>query len=227
MATAVLEPEVQQFEIEKQQALSVAERAKAITVHNNETLTIAGEMLRAVVEKGKQWAALIKPAKDAAHDAHKRVCTLEKTVAEPLTLMENHLRRQISTYSAEQERIRCAEEARLRREAEEQARKEAEERQLQEAIAAEQNGNKEAAEQILAAPVEVVAPPIVLEKTVPKIAGVSTRKVFKFRVVNEALVPREFLMVDESKLRKYGNAMGEQAKVAGVEFYAEDSVVVR
>lgn len=235
MATATLEPEVStQFEAEKQEALQVANQAKLITVKDNESFIVAGEMLRAVVGRLKQWKDLIAPAKESAHQAHKNICTLEKTVADPLTAVETHLRGQISKYTAEQERIRRTEEARLqeiqRKAAEEEERKRAEAAQVEAALEAEKAGDTKAAEEIIAAPVEVApvfVPPVILQSSVPKIAGLTTRKTIKFRIVDVAKIPTEFMIPDETKIGKYGRAMGAQAVIPGVEFYEEDSPVVR
>jgi hypothetical protein len=228
MATAAIEPEVLHLEPEKKEALELVQNATGLKVVDTQTFTDGAAMLKAVVEKLRGWREAIAPAKEAAHQAHKRICDLEKTVAEPLMHVESYLRKQLTSYTSEQERIRREEEAELRREAEEKARKEAEEAQIAAALEAEQSGDKQGAEQILAAaPEPVFVPPVVLERAVPKVAGLSTRKNWKFRIVDAAAVPREFLVVDEVRLGKYARAMGEQAKVQGVEFYPEDSAVVR
>lgn len=234
MATAVIEPEVSTLEPVKQEALTLAHKAEALKVTDNASFLEAGSMLKAVVDRLKQWKELVAPAKESAHDAHKRICAMEKTVADPLTAVETHLRRQISTYTTEQERIRKVEEARLqeesRKQAEEAARIAAESAQIDAAVAAEQLGDVKSANQIISAPVQVapvMAPPVVLQSTVPKAAGVSTRAVWKFRVTDANKIPREFLIVDEVKLRKFAGAMQHQAKVEGVEFYSEETVVVR
>lgn len=234
MATATLAPETAQLEPEKKEALELVHNATGLKVTDNESFIEGAAMLKAVVEHLRKWKEAIAPAKEAAHQAHKKICDLEKTVSEPLTQVESYLRRQLSAYTTEQERIRREEEARLqqvaREEAEARARKEAEDAQVAAALEAEQAGDAKQAAAIIAAPVQpepVFVPSVVVERTVPKVAGLSTRKAWKFRVVDAAKVPRDFLIVDEAKLRKYATAMQEQAKVEGVEFYPEDSTVVR
>jgi hypothetical protein len=59
---------------------------------------------------------------------------------------------------------------------------------------------------------------------VPQSEGVSSVTVWRARVTNESLIPREFLCVDEKKLSAYAKAMGKSAVVAGVEFY-EDTIL--
>jgi len=48
--------------------------------------------------------------------------------------------------------------------------------------------------------------------------------VWNFKVENPALVPREFLMVDESKIRAYVRAMQADAKISGVRIYKEEQI---
>lgn len=123
----------------------------------------------------------------------------------------------------EAENRRKAEESRL---AAEQATEAERKRLLDEAEAAERRANAAAvkveAKQEIAA--TAVAPVVAVATAAPKIAGVSTKKVWKFRVVNASLVPDDFKLIDEKKLGAYAKAMKEGAKVAGVEFYADDSL---
>ncbi|HET6329207.1 MAG TPA: hypothetical protein VFF76_00330 [Holophagaceae bacterium] len=71
------------------------------------------------------------------------------------------------------------------------------------------------------APLDLMETPMP-QRALPKVSGLSSRKVWKARVINANLVPRDFLMVDEKKLADFAKAMGETAKVDGVEFYSEE-----
>ncbi|MDE3244474.1 MAG: hypothetical protein KGN80_00190 [Acidobacteriota bacterium] len=55
-------------------------------------------------------------------------------------------------------------------------------------------------------------------------AGSRVNRPWKFRVVDAAMVPREYLMVDESKLGQLARSAKSDAAVPGVEFY-EDIVI--
>ena len=57
--------------------------------------------------------------------------------------------------------------------------------------------------------------------------GISTRADWDFEVLNEAAIPREFLAVDEVKLRKYAKAMKASANVPGVRFFPKTIVQQR
>lgn len=56
---------------------------------------------------------------------------------------------------------------------------------------------------------------------VPQSAGVSNLTVWRARVVDFNAIPREFLCLDETKLNTYVRALKADAKIPGVEVYAE------
>jgi uncharacterized membrane protein YqiK len=147
---------------------------------------------------------------------------------------------------AEERRLREAKEKQERewREKEEAARKELEKQQAliakakndkaraeAEALAAKAKAEAERASakaeerRIEAASVQVVAPTIA--SSVSKVAGVSTRKDWKAKVLNPLLVPRDYLIVDESKLNKVANATKGSLSIPGVQFYAVDVMASR
>jgi hypothetical protein len=124
------------------------------------------------------------------------------------------------------------------------ARKEAEE-------AAEQAralGHPDVAEDILEGaangPSVAVEPPppppipsmtlVIAESTVPKVAGTGKRENWLFRVKNPDLIPREYLMPDDPfdaklypKIARVVRAMKSATNIAGIEVYAETTLVQR
>lgn len=200
-------------------ALTVPEQAKAIAaITNNDDYVKAGNILLTIKEIRKKIEATFKPIKQKFDAAKKEVLDQEKAADKPLIEAEMYIKPLIAGYLAEQERIRKAEEEKLR----EEARKQEEDRRLQEAVAAEQNGNKEEAEAIIEAPVQ--APPVVVPKTVPKVEGISMRENWKFRIVDEKKIPRDFLKVDEVKIGQYVRAMKSAGNIPGVEIYNEANI---
>jgi hypothetical protein len=69
--------------------------------------------------------------------------------------------------------------------------------------------------------------PVILPETTPKVEGISGRQVWKFRIINPALIPREYLIPDERKIGQIVRAMKGETRIPGVEAYAEESVAVR
>jgi hypothetical protein len=131
---------------------------------------------------------------------------------------ENHLKPMISRYQAEQERIRQEEEARIRRE----LAKQEEEARLQAAIEAEKAGHKAEAEEILSEPVPVS--PVILPKTTPKVEGISSREVWKFRIVDATKIPREYMVPDEVGIGSVVRSTKGKVQIPGVEIYKESVV---
>jgi len=178
-------------------AMTVPERARAIEIRDNESYMRAGEMLTAVKGLLKEIDAAFDPICKRAHEAHKEALNQKRRAAEPLLEAERILKKGIADYQAELERRRREEEDRLREEA-----------RLAAAIA-------EILEEPVAAPVVHVPP------AAPKLAGVSARKVWKYRVVDEALIPRQYLTVDHAAIGRVVSALGGRAKIPGIEVYEE------
>lgn len=200
-------------------ALSVPDQAKQITaIKTDEDYTRAGNILLTIKEIRKKIEATFKPIKQKMDAAKKEVLNQEKAADQPLAEAEAYIKPLIAGYMAEQERLRLEEEKHLR----EIARKEEEERQLQAAIQAEAEGQKEEADAIISAPVQ--AAPVVVPKSIPKVAGVAMVKQWKFRVVDAAKVPRQYLMVDEQKIGAVVRALKDQTNIPGVEVYSVDSI---
>ena len=201
-----------------ERALTVPEKAKAIIIKSNDDFLKAGEILTVIKSLRKEIDTTFDPIITKAHEAHKEAIAQKKKVDAPLIEAEGIIKPRMAAWNTEQERIRREEEDRLR----EIARKQEEERRLKEAVAAEQAGNKEEAEAIIEAPIE--APPVVVQKTTPKVAGVSFRKKWTFRVTDPLKVPREYLTVDEVKIGGVVRAMEGKINIPGVEVYSEDVV---
>jgi hypothetical protein len=100
------------------------------------------------------------------------------------------------------------------------AQREAQAKAMQEAAAAVQAGQRDQA----AALVQATAP-------TPQIKGIAVKAKWAFRVVNEALVPREYLSVDPVKLEKaiwYADTERTPPRpIPGIEFFLETSTTVR
>lgn len=227
MSAAVIEVPIEQ------QALTTVERARSLVVGNVEQRTMAAEIGRAVAGLYKQAEEFFKPMKQAAAKAHKEICTQENSILQPLEAAKQHLSREIGAFDQRAERERLAEEARLqeqaRRDAEAVAEQLAQENAIADAISLEQDGDIAGAMAVLnhPAPVEVFVPPVIVQREVPKTQGVSGVQVWKFKITNEALIPREFLMVDEKKLGAVVRAMKEKTSIPGVAVYAEGAARFR
>jgi hypothetical protein len=122
---------------------------------------------------------------------------------------------------------RCAEEReRLQKIADEQAQREADAKRvamIADAEMAVEQGKPELAEAYLNKAEAVKPMPVNVTKQL-RPSGLSMGTRWTFEIVNDALIPREFLIVDEQRLQRYVNAMKESANVPGVKFVAVQSL---
>jgi hypothetical protein len=197
-------------------ALSIVDQAKAVKVVDIESYKYAGELWKSIGDMIKEVKATFDPICEAANKAHKAATAKRASFLDPLESVYRSVKRLMSDYDAEQERIRREAEEKLR----EQARKEEEERRLKEAIALEESGQKEVAEAVMETPVYVA--PVVITKAVPKMEGGPVfRTVWKFRIVNQNIIPRQYLKVDEVAIGGVVRALKGQTNIPGIEPYEE------
>lgn len=209
-----------QLEVKAPETQSTLAQAKALSIVTQTDAEQGGRMLLEIKALRKQVDASFDPIIETAHTAHKTALTQKKQHTAPLDEAEGIIKRGMAAYATEQQRIQQEEQKRL----EELARKEAEEKQNAAAEAAWDAGWQEEAVATLE------APPVVIPKVAPpppKIAGAVTRKVWKYRIVNEAAIPREYLMVDESKIRRVVTAMAGATNIPGVQAFEEIGIAVR
>ena len=206
-------------------ALTIVDQAKAVKVTDAQSYIVAGALWKAIKDMMKEVADTFDPIIEKAHASHKEALAQKAKFYAPLEAAYRSVKGLMSTYDADQERLRLAEQHRL----EEIARKAEEERLLQEAIAAEEeakrNGaTKEEAKQeaaaILSEPVYVA--PIVLPKAVPKMQGgpvYSTR--WDFEVTDLGKIPREFMAPDLVKIRQIVTALKDQTNIPGIRAFSK------
>jgi hypothetical protein len=167
-----------EYEEIQREAYTFAERAKLVVVTDNESYSLAANTLKSIKDYLKRVDDRLEPGKRAAYASYQEWLDLIKDAKTHYLEAEIHIKAQIAKYREEDERLRQAEEARLRQ----IARQQEEERRLQEALLAELEGNHEEAEEILAE--EVYAVPPIVEKTLPKVEGISTVETWKAEIVD-------------------------------------------
>lgn len=203
----------------KEEGLAVLTRAQALArITTNEEYESAGAELVRVTRGEKSVLAAFEPAARAADEAHKTVTKLRGDLASYFTKAKDILKRGMSEYLIEEDRRRRVEQARLQ----EIERHKAQEAQIAEAVALDQAGEGRAADQVLAAP--LVAPVIELAK--PIAVGVSSRKKYRFEIIDQSQIARAFLVPDESKIQKLVDSLGPDAGpvVGGIKVW-EDRVI--
>lgn len=128
------------------------------------------------------------------------------------------------------------EEFRLKAEADRKQRES--EELLRQAEEAERQGKADEAAKLLeqavravpepVAPIRVVTPPAFtpppappLPPPVTKVAGLGSRKVWRWRITNKLLVPREYLAINETLLNALSKSLKQPDAIPGIEFYPD------
>ena len=199
------------------QALATVDRLNAVAVITNAAeYSACAELWKA----GREMMDAISEAYDsiiaAAHKSHKEAVAKKKSFYDPVEEATRKVKGVMAAYDTERERERQAEQRRQ----EDEARARESERKLAEAICAEADGNQAQADAIMAEP--VVVAPVILARATPKIEGGPVyREIWKFRIVNADLIPREHLIPDEKKLGAMARALKGAMNVPGVGVYSE------
>ena len=203
------------------------DRARSIVIQSEIGYSEAATCLQGIKALRNEAGEVFDPIVQAAHYAHKEAIAAKKGVEAPLIEAERILKGGMARYTDEQERIRREEQRRI----EAIARKAAEEERLAAAIALEEAGEAEAAEQVIEAP--VIAPVIQLPPPTPKISGISSAVTYKAKVVNlldlvryVAQNPALIHLVKESQPDLNGMARRQKDALSlpGVEIVKERSI---
>lgn len=201
-------PEVQALTTE---ATGLERRAQALTIASDEDLTLATDTLGVIAKIKKQLEEkrtfFVKPLNDQV----KRINEMFKAWSAPLDRADQIIRGKVLAYRQEQERRRREEEERLR--------KLAEKEHARLVRQAEKRGET-----------PPPPPPVpVIPQTAKTVAGtvgsVTTRKEWDFEIVDETLIPREYLMVNEAKIRAVVRA--GVRNIPGVRIFEREVLAVR
>lgn len=219
----------------KESVNSAVLAAQNIKVNNNDDYEVAGNARKELKYTLKNINAYWEPKINQAFQLHKSLVASKKEMTDPLDKADRIIDQKMGDYRREQERIR-QEAERERRRIEEEARKAAEEAQrlLDEASQKDELDQEDVeilqlAQADLDKAVSVVAPVV---QAPAKVQGISVRKVWRARVVDDAAVPVSVAGVcirpiDTAALNKLAVASSGGFRCPGVEFYQEEISQVR
>ena len=203
------------------QGTELVERAKAVKIADPDSYeTAVGELRRVVNLKRAIQSAFERPKK-LAFEAHRAITKLEGELLAFPVGAEAVIKREIGRWEDVERRRREQEQARIS----EDLRRREEDERLEQAEALSDAGHQEAAEALLDQP--IVAPVVEIRHEKP--AGISTRRPWTFRILDESKIDRRFLMPDEKKIRQVVAALGPDAVevVGGIEVLRDTIVAVR
>lgn len=205
--------ETQTVELESQ-ALALVDEAQGLLIVTHEDLSMADQYLSRNKRMQRQWEELTQPAVDAANKSADAARAVRDRILNPLKEWERAIKAKMAAWRRVQEQQRLEAERRANEEA-----------RLAAAVDAEQAGDKEQAEAIIDN--GAMVPPVILPPVVPAGTRAVFRKEWTYVIENEALIPREYLMVDTAKITQVVKAMKEQTKIPGVRPYPKDVVAGR
>ena len=220
MITETLEVPAQAKQLIEETEIVVAQ-AQTFAIATMIDYQLAGEELKMIKGRMKELDDLRKSMTRPLDEAKKHIIALFAPAEDGLKKAENLIKRAMLGYQQEQERKRQEEEAKLRKIAEDEQRRRngLASKQAEKARA---RGEEDRAQEILDN-VPVIPTPVVLKEQ-PKVKGISTRKVWKFRIVDVSLLPREYMIPNEKMLLAFARATKGTIPVPGVEFYAEEVI---
>lgn len=200
-------------------ALSKLEEAKGLSIVDDVSYKKAGHFILALGELEKAIDSSFDPIIKAQYAAWKLAIAKKDEHYAPLKEAEGIAKAKMAEYQVLAEKRLKEEEVRLR----EAAQRAEEEDRLSRANALIEAGKPEEALQLLDA--EVEAPLVIMPETsAPKVPGIVTRRVWKWKIVDETKIPREYLVPDEVRIGKMVRASEGKIEIPGVEVYQEREI---
>jgi len=224
-------PAEAQAKIDESQALASTYEHYAIDCA--EKYQSSAEDLKVIKTKAKEVDEIRKSITGPLDTTKKRVMAHFKGPLEFLSQAEAAVKKAMIGWMNEQERIRRAEEARLaeiQRQESEKLRKAAEKEEARIAslkTEAARTRAAEKAEELQAKAEAVVAIAPVVESKVEEVQGISTRKVWKFRITDADQIPRKYMVPDEKYIGQIVRATQGKEQIAGIEIYSENVMSAR
>lgn len=210
----------------------------AVRVGGSLAITDRATLEQAVIDRDqigdaiKRVQEFFAPLKQMADKLHKAICAREREILDPLRKVDEQKAGAIREFNAAEQRER------RRREEEEAAarRRDDEARAAAEAAQLEQQGEHELAAAVVAEAIAAPAPVVTLPDATAGVVTFTRRWHWKYQhgpanvaktppqlvMRTLALVPKEFLMLDEKKVGAYARSMKSSGHIPGVDIYYTD-----
>ena len=205
--------------IEKRSS-DVVLRAERIIVKSQEVYDSTADFLMGIKLLKKEIDGAFDDNISSAHSLHKDLVAKKKTYYAPLESAERTIKGKIRHYEDDMEAKRLKEEAKAREEAHEKEQKEraklydkAENKMFDGDVDAAQDLQEQAENVGVVA--DAVAP------TIDRKKGLGIRRNWRWRVVAENKIPREYLTVNSAKIGQIVRAMKQDTNIPGIEAYPE------
>lgn len=198
---------------EKKQAKLLPERASLLTIHSEATLIRVNEFVKEVKLRQKAVDDKLDPIINFAKKTKKALDNLKKETKAGLILAEEIAKAEIARYLTKiREEMRKAERERAA---------EAEER-FSKARELEKEGKPEEAEELRKEETTIAPVPKEL-----KLDGTHLAETWDFEIVDESLIPRDFLVIDRVKIGKTVRMFKDKTNIPGVRVFSKTGVRTR
>ena len=205
-------------------ACDALEYIRALEVKDQGSLNLANKAMVRIGQIRKGIIAYFADPKTKAKAAHQAIVDKEKEALNPLKEAEEILKPRIGTYVIAQRRIQEEAERKVREE-EERKKREAEEA-INRAVELENEGKaEEALDKLKEAEELEERKPAAAMPAAPVMSGTHTVTYTRWRLIDKELVPRPFLMLDESAIDAEVKKFKMATNIAGIEVYQKTEVV--
>ena len=193
----------------------------------------AGADLRTIKAKAKELTETRMSLTRPIEESKKKIIALFKEPLSYLEQAEAAIKKAMIGWQTKQEKIRQAEEARLaeiqRKEAERlriQAEKEEARANSLKTLKAQEAAAAKA-EELKAQAEEATSVTPIVESRIEEVQGVSTRKIWKFEIVDIDKLPREYMLPNEKYIGQIVRVSQGNREIPGVRIYSEDVISSR
>ena len=222
-----METEIETIETKEadSRAVMTLEKVRTLKIGNNDAYVMAGHFRRAIKDGIKEIESQHDDNIRRWHEGHRKAISERDERLLPYMQAETILGRKLLNYKREQDRLQIEEIKRIR----EELAKQEEERRLAEAIEAEVAGDKETAEELISAPIEI--PPVILPKATPKLERTAIKTHWKCEVVDiRALllgvlndsVPMQAIEANTIFLGQMVRTLKKEMRYPGVKVWSEE-----
>ena len=190
-------------------ALLPIQTAQMLQVTSEAELEDAGRIVRILKDLQDEVNRVFEPIVAQAFKAHKAAKAAQNEHLKPLLEAEGSIRLKMNLFLSVQK---------AEREKAESERRKAEEHLRQQPAALEGK---------LFSPVPFTAPKLPEVPSPPKASGISELKDWKWKVVDVALIPAQYWMLDETLINAEVRTSKELTQIPGIEVFSEARAVVK
>ena len=217
MSIELLEVQDQEVQQMKADGAALVAQARAFLVVDEASCLAADQAASLCDQRAKNGKARLEKTRKSMYDAYQNVLDLIKEVAGPFEAARKIFNDKIYSWRSEEKRRREAEAAKQR----EADKKRIEDERLKQAQKVSDAGRPDLADKILDEKIIVPAPE---PPKIESVAGSVMKENWKGRVVDESVLPREFMTPDLVKLNKVTKAMKGATRISGWEVWDEGTI---